>query len=104
MGQSTTCKFEKFKNKCVVTLRNSPDAECREQEMPTRQGTIRNDGYVVRTLEAALWAFGRSTSFEEGCLLIANLGDDADTVAAIYGQVWPILGLTRVTRENSLQM
>eukprot|EP00752_Nemacystus_decipiens_P016207 g14494.t1 len=48
---------------------------------------IRNNGYVVRTLEAALWAFGRSTGFEEGCLLVANLGDDSDTVAAIYGQL-----------------
>lgn len=48
---------------------------------------VRNSGYVVRTIEAALWAFGRSSGFEEGCLLVANLGDDADTVAAIYGQV-----------------
>eukprot|EP00903_Cladosiphon_okamuranus_P008821 g8448.t1 len=48
---------------------------------------IRNNGYVVRTLEAALWAFGRSTGFEEGCLLVANLGDDSDTVAAVYGQL-----------------
>lgn len=48
---------------------------------------IRNSGYVVRTIEAALWAFGRSTGFEEGCLLVANLGDDSDTVAAVYGQV-----------------
>lgn len=77
----------------TMTLRNPPDAECHEQEMPARQGTIRNDGYVVRTLEAALWAFGRSTSFEQGCLLVANLGDDADTVAAIYGQAWPTPGL-----------
>lgn len=48
---------------------------------------IRNNGYVVRTLEAALWAFGRSAGFEEGCLLVANLGDDSDTVAAVFGQV-----------------
>lgn len=52
------------------------------------EGTISNSGYVVRTLEAALWAFGRSTSFREGCLLVVNLGDDADTVAAVYGQVY----------------
>lgn len=54
-----------------------------EREPPV----IRNSGYVVRTLEAALWAFGRSADFEEGCLLVANLGDDSDTVAAVYGQV-----------------
>lgn len=48
---------------------------------------IRGRGYVVPALEAALWAFANSTSFAEGCLLAANLGDDADTTAAIYGQL-----------------
>jgi ADP-ribosyl-[dinitrogen reductase] hydrolase len=48
---------------------------------------IRGTGYVVRALEAALWAFWHSTSFEEGALRAANLGDDADTTAAIYGQL-----------------
>src|SRR5215210_1415035 len=52
-----------------------------------RPPEIRGSGYVVRSLEAALWAFHRSDSFEEGCLLGANLGDDADTTAAIYGQL-----------------
>ncbi|CAN0040442.1 unnamed protein product [Scytosiphon promiscuus] len=58
-----------------------------EEGMSVQEGTIRNDGYVVRTLEAALWAFGRTSGFEEGCLLIANLGDDSDTVAAVFGQL-----------------
>jgi ADP-ribosyl-[dinitrogen reductase] hydrolase len=44
-------------------------------------------GYVVQSLEAALWCFYHSSTFEEGCLLAANLGDDADTTAAIYGQL-----------------
>lgn len=48
---------------------------------------IRGSGYVVRTLEAALWAFYRSDSFEEGCLLAVNLGEDADTTGAIFGQL-----------------
>lgn len=48
---------------------------------------IRGTGYVVRSLEAALWAFSRSENFRDGCLLAANLGDDADTTAAIYGQI-----------------
>jgi len=48
---------------------------------------IRGTGYVVHCLEAALWAFDRSASFEEGCLLAVNLGDDADTTAAVYGQL-----------------
>ena len=48
---------------------------------------VRGTGYVVASLEAALWAFDRSSSFREGCLLAANLGDDADTTAAVYGQI-----------------
>jgi ADP-ribosylglycohydrolase len=48
---------------------------------------IRGSGYVVRSLEAALWAFQRSATFREGCLLAVNLGEDADTTAAVYGQL-----------------
>jgi len=48
---------------------------------------IRGTGYVVHSLEAALWAFYHSESFEHGCLLAVNLGDDADTTGAIFGQL-----------------
>ncbi len=48
---------------------------------------IRSSGYVVHSLEAALWAFAKSTSFEHGALLAVNLGDDADTTGAVYGQI-----------------
>jgi ADP-ribosylglycohydrolase len=48
---------------------------------------IRGSGYVVESLEAALWAFAKSASFEEGALRAVNLGDDADTTGAVYGQL-----------------
>ena len=48
---------------------------------------IRSSGYVVDTLEAALWSVGRSKDFEEAVLKAVNLGDDADTVGAVAGQV-----------------
>lgn len=48
---------------------------------------IKGSGYVVASLEAALWAFYHSSDFAEGALLAANLGDDADTTTAIYGQL-----------------
>jgi ADP-ribosyl-[dinitrogen reductase] hydrolase len=48
---------------------------------------IAGTGYVVRSLEAALWAFYRSDTFEKGALLAANLGNDADTTGAVYGQL-----------------
>ncbi len=34
-----------------------------------------------------MWAFYKSSSFEEGCLLAVNLGDDAYTTGAVYGQL-----------------
>ncbi len=55
----------------------------KRKEPPQIKGT----GYVVDSLEAALWAFNRSTNFKDGCLLAVNLGNDADTTAAIYGQI-----------------
>ena len=54
-----------------------------EEEPPV----IRGDGYVTRSLEAALWAFAKSTNFEDGALLAVNLGEDADTTGAVYGQL-----------------
>jgi ADP-ribosylglycohydrolase len=48
---------------------------------------IAGSGYVVKSLEAALWAFARANDFREGCLRAVNLGNDADTTGAIYGQI-----------------
>jgi len=55
----------------------------RDREPPAIKGL----GYVVNCLEAALWAFDRTNTFREGCLLAVNLGDDADTTGAVYGQL-----------------
>jgi ADP-ribosylglycohydrolase len=43
---------------------------------------IKWSGYVLKTLEAALWAFYSSNTFEEGYLMAVNLRDDADTTGA----------------------
>jgi ADP-ribosylglycohydrolase len=48
---------------------------------------IRGSGWVVHTLEAALWAFARSGDFRDGLLAVVNLGEDADTTGAVYGQL-----------------
>jgi ADP-ribosylglycohydrolase len=55
----------------------------KRKEPPEIKGT----GYVVQSLEAALWAFYKSKDFREGALLAVNLGDDADTTGAVYGQI-----------------
>ncbi len=48
---------------------------------------IKGTGHVVKSLEAALWAFYKGKNFREGALLAVNLGDDADTTGAVYGQL-----------------
>lgn len=48
---------------------------------------ISGSGYVVKSLEAALWCFWKTDNFKDCVLLAANLGDDADTTAAVAGQL-----------------
>jgi ADP-ribosylglycohydrolase len=62
-----------------------------------RPPEIAGTGYVVRSLEAALWAFHRARDFREAVLLAVNLGDDADTTGAVCGQLagacWGVEGI-----------
>lgn len=51
------------------------------------ESQIKGSGYVVQSLEAAVWCFWRTNTFAACVLLAANLGDDADTTAAVAGQV-----------------
>jgi ADP-ribosyl-[dinitrogen reductase] hydrolase len=55
----------------------------RQKQPPAIEGS----GWVVKSLEAALWAFHNADSFEEAILRAVNLGDDADTTGAICGQL-----------------
>jgi len=48
---------------------------------------IVGSGYVVKSLEAALWAFHDAKDFREAVLRAVNLGDDADTTGAVCGQL-----------------
>jgi len=61
---------------------------------------IKGSGYVVKSLEAALWAFHDAQDFRQAVLKAVNLGDDADTTGAVCGQLagayW---GESRVPRE-----
>ena len=55
----------------------------RRSQRPEIAGT----GYVVKSLEAALWSFHKAESFREAVLRAVNLGDDADTTGAVCGQL-----------------
>lgn len=48
---------------------------------------IQGSGYAVASLEAALWCVHTTSTYAEAVLAAANLGDDADTTAAITGQI-----------------
>ena len=79
---------------------------------------IRSTGYVIDTLEAALWAVGGATDFEDAIVRAVNLADDADSVGAVAGQlagaIWgagriPVrwlepLAWTRTLRTRSEQL
>jgi ADP-ribosylglycohydrolase len=52
---------------------------------------IRSSGYVVDTLEAALWCFLNTDTYRECILTAVNMGDDTDTVAAVAGGLAGIL-------------
>lgn len=61
---------------------------------------IRSSGYVVHSFEAALWCVGQGGDFREVILRAANLGDDADTTAAITGQlIGALVGETGIPVE-----
>lgn len=48
---------------------------------------ISSTGFAVHTLEAALWCVSTTNSFEAALIAAVNLGDDADTVGAVTGQL-----------------
>jgi ADP-ribosyl-[dinitrogen reductase] hydrolase len=51
------------------------------------QAQVKGDGYVLDTLEAALWAWHTFSTFEQGLVEVINLGEDTDTTGAVYGQL-----------------
>jgi ADP-ribosyl-[dinitrogen reductase] hydrolase len=51
------------------------------------RGDVSASGFYKDTLEAALWAVATTSSFEDALIAAVNLGDDADTVGAVTGQL-----------------
>lgn len=66
-----------------ITLRDAIGPTSAFTAKPITQ--IDSSGFVLHTLQAALWCFFNTKTFEEGAIRVVNLGDDADTVAAVYG-------------------
>ena len=57
-----------------------------ESAYKTRE-EVNNSGWAVSTLEAALWAFNTTGTFEDGLIAAVNLGGDSDSIGAVYGQL-----------------
>ncbi len=76
----------------------------RDRQPPEIAGT----GYVVKSLEAALWAFQGADDFGESVLTAINLGDDADTTGAVCGQLagayWGESGIPAARRDGLARM
>jgi len=72
----------------------------REKKPPGIVGS----GYVVKSLEAALWAFHDAEDFRQAVLRAVNLGDDADTTGAVCGQIagayWGESGIPQEWRDG----
>jgi ADP-ribosyl-[dinitrogen reductase] hydrolase len=72
----------------------------RDREPPEIVGS----GYVVKSLEAALWAFHDAKDFREAVLRVVNLGDDADTTGGVCGRLagayWGESGIPQERREG----
>ena len=79
--------------RCIPRSSRSP----RAASAPRSRREIEGSGYVVRSLEAALWAFHDAADFREAVLRAVNLGDDADTTGAVCGQ---LAGACSANRES----
>jgi ADP-ribosyl-[dinitrogen reductase] hydrolase len=74
---------EKFKSPLSPKVQLIADGVYRAK----MESEIFGTGYVVKSLEAALWCFDQTDNFRDAVLKAANLGNDADTTAAICGQL-----------------
>ena len=68
------------------------------------ENSIKSTGYVLDTIEASLWCFMNSSSYEECVLKAINLGGDTDTIACISGGLAGIYYGIDSINENWLQM
>ncbi|MBQ4479415.1 MAG: ADP-ribosylglycohydrolase family protein [Victivallales bacterium] len=79
--RATVAKFARILDAHLNGVRATEKSPygCREE--------VNNSGWCVSTLDAALWAFQTTDSFRDGMLAAVNLGGDADSIGAVYGQL-----------------
>ncbi|WP_444885325.1 ADP-ribosylglycohydrolase family protein [Microbulbifer sp. PSTR4-B] len=80
------------KNELLASIEQTPTTEkvktiASGQFLDQHYEELTGSGYVIESLISALWCFFNTNSFREAILLAANIGNDADTTAAICGQI-----------------
>jgi ADP-ribosylglycohydrolase len=90
--EKKTLFLDTFEIKTRVFFKNEPlhqalDHIIAGEYRHKKEEEISSSGYVIHSLEAALWSFYHTTTFKDAILKAVNLGDDADTVGAITGQL-----------------
>jgi ADP-ribosyl-[dinitrogen reductase] hydrolase len=72
--------IETFKSKKVQDISQASFLNKKRQDIQTT-------GYVIHTLEAALWSFMNTSNYKDGLYMLAKMGQDVDTVLCVYGQI-----------------
>jgi ADP-ribosyl-[dinitrogen reductase] hydrolase len=88
--QAATCRGIRDARAESIVLLNETERSAwhRLEEIEAyKEDDIKSSGYTVDTLEAAVWSFLTTASYEEAVVRAANLGDDADTVGAVCGSL-----------------
>ena len=80
-------KLAELSAACILADRAGIAAKIPGKIAARAEAQVKTTGYVIDTFEAALWAFAPQDGFESIVLRAVNLGDDADTVGAVTGQI-----------------
>lgn len=71
----------------ILDLHMAGGRSCYGPGAETPREKVPNSGWCVDSLNAAMWAFNTTKTFEEGMIAAVNLGGDSDSIGAIYGQI-----------------
>ncbi|MGH1469917.1 MAG: ADP-ribosylglycohydrolase family protein [Cellvibrionaceae bacterium] len=82
-----TKKLDIFKNNTYIPSCEKVIDIANKKFLQLDYSQLTGSGYVIESLESALWCFMKGDTFEDCILLSANIGNDADTTAAICGQL-----------------
>ena len=94
------CIYKELKKIKSIDMVNLFLDECYKYGYTLDESEIKSSGYVIDTLEAALWCVLTTNSYKEAVLKAVNLGQDTDTVGAVTGGLVGIYyGMDQIPNE-----